>query len=848
MDWDGLLADIDRAYAQSDEDRSLVERSLDLTSQELLARHEELRLALRSVQVGTWTWSKDEDLTIGEGYPNPLFADGAPRFHGRAADLWALVHPEDQPRVSAELEVALSQGKELRLEVRLGEGLGPDRWVMLRGQSSLERGQISGVVLDVTRQHRERQEALARARRTDRLWGALQTLTREVAQIGGDLDDLARRVAATVGWVTEGALASVWLREEGTESLTCAARYGLGRMEALPPPLVRADHPEFFEALEEWRVLTVIDTEEELRITSIRPQYLDPDEVRAMLVAPVRTADRLAGAVVLEQQRRPRDWTPEEQSFAAAVADFLAVRLETERRRRAERELEGQRAFLRQVIDLNPHLIFAKDREGRFSLVNRAVAEVYGTTVEALLGRSDADFSATPQEAEAFQRIDRAVLDAGVEQRIPEEQITDHLGRTHWLETVKRPIVGPDGRERLVLGVATDITERKRGEDERLRLTDELRQAQKMEAIGALASGVAHDFNNLLMPILISAEDGVSDLPPEDPKRELFVEILSAGRQAKDLTAQLLAFGRKQRPELRSLDLDQEVRNLLRVLSRLLPENLRLEVNLSSPGISVHADPTQIQQVLLNLVINARDAMPEGGVVGLSTRVVEHDGASRVVLSVRDTGHGISKEDLPRIFDPFFTTKPQGKGTGLGLSTVYAIVQQHGASIDVVSEVGRGTTFRVSFPATQRRPIASPRATTPLPSSPRGEVVLVVEDDPQVRRAVERILGRWGFQVLSAKDGNDALRLVEGSVPALHLLVTDVVLPGLAGPELYHRLLSRWPSLRVLYMTGHPPEFHLDHPGLGEGRRLLRKPFTGSELAERVEEALGKPQLSGSGG
>jgi len=207
VDWDALLEVVEQAYEQADEDRRLVERSLDLTSKELLERHEELRLALEAAQVGTWIWSPADDETVGEGYPNPLFPDGPPRFFGRAADLWATIHPEDQPRLFADLEEALRDGTELRRECRVGDGLGPDRWLLLRGRVSSDTRRISGVVIDVTRQHRTRQEALARERRTERLWTALQVLTQDVTQGDRDPAVLMTRVAAKVGWVTEVARA-----------------------------------------------------------------------------------------------------------------------------------------------------------------------------------------------------------------------------------------------------------------------------------------------------------------------------------------------------------------------------------------------------------------------------------------------------------------------------------------------------------------------------------------------------------------------------------------------------------------------------------------------------------------
>jgi two-component system cell cycle sensor histidine kinase/response regulator CckA len=380
--------------------------------------------------------------------------------------------------------------------------------------------------------------------------------------------------------------------------------------------------------------------------------------------------------------------------------------------------LRGQGEFLRQVLDINPNLIFAKDREGRFTLVNKAVADIYGTTVDALIGKTDADFNPDPEQVAFFRRIDLEVMDSLKEVLIPEEVITDADGKTHWLQTVKRPILGPDGVANQVLGVATDITQRKS-------LEDQLRQAQKMEALGQLAGGVAHDFNNMLAVILGNSERLLRLASRGAIDNQALVTalamIVGSGEKAATLVSRLLAFSRKQPDHPVVLELNDVVRNTSALLQRLIDPQVRLDVNTDPDAGRIRADRNQFEQVIVNLALNARDAMPDGGTLTLRTlpavldsvAALVHPGAMKgryAVLSVADTGTGMSTKTVTRIFEPFFTTKPAGKGTGLGLAIVYGTVAQMRGFITVDSTPGRGSRFDVYIPAAND-------AGTPAPAS-----------------------------------------------------------------------------------------------------------------------------------
>jgi PAS domain S-box-containing protein len=569
----------------------------------------------------------------------------------------------------------------------------------------------------------------------------------------------------------------------------------------------------------------------------------------SVLEAAARLGGREVALVRHEHVGPAREWMPEERQFAASVADHLSLLIEASRRVRAEAALEQQRAFLRLVIDLNPSFIFAKDREGRFTLVNQAVADAYGSTVEDLVGKTDADFNPNAEEVAHFRRIDLDVLDTGRERFVAEEVLTDAQGRVRYLQTVKRPIVEADGRANQVLGVSTDISERKRAEEERARLEESLRQAQKIESLGLLAGGIAHDFNNLLTVINGYANLLESQTPAGDPRRGKIVEVRKAGERAAGLTRQLLAFGRRQRLEARVFDLRDVLGNLEKMLCRLIGEDVRLVWASGLDVPRVKADPGQIEQVVMNLVINARDAMPHGGTitVEVTSAVLDETYAAAhaevqpgryAVVAVSDTGVGISPEIQPRIFEPFFTTKEIGKGTGLGLATVYGVVKQSGGHISLYSEPGVGTTFKVYLPAASSSGVAESSACDE--PAPRGgtETILLVEDEPQVRELARGILDSQGYRVLACADPRQALDVCDREPGTIDLMLTDVVMPGMNGPELHERLLPHRPRMRVIYMSGYTDCAIVQQGTLTSQTAFIQKPFTPGTLGAKVRAVL----------
>jgi PAS domain S-box-containing protein len=549
------------------------------------------------------------------------------------------------------------------------------------------------------------------------------------------------------------------------------------------------------------------------------------------------------------------------------VAGAVLVFRDMTAEREAQDKLEDAHRFLYSIVENIPNMVFVKSASDlRYERMNRAGVELLGTTREALLGKSD--FELYPREdAEQYAAKDREVLAGTSAVVIAEEPILTRSGRRRWLRTRKIAILDSDERPRHLLGISEDITEAKEMADllrqahddlerkviERtaeLRAKDEqLRQAQKMEAIGRLAGGVAHDFNNMLSVILSYASLLTDQFAEGTPVHADLVEIGRAGERATELTRQLLAFSRQQVLDVRFVDLNEVVAGVRTMLGRMIGEDVEIRV-VDGPQLDdVRVDPGQMDQILMNLVVNARDAMPRGGTITIETANVElcaehaarHENVTpgpHVMLAVTDTGTGMDEATQQRIFEPFFTTKELGKGTGLGLATVFGIVKQSGGHISVQSELGKGTTFTAYFPRATGAPEAESLTPQSSTSSRGAETVLLVEDDDQVRNLARLILERSGYRVIDAPNGYEALLSYERLASTVHIVVTDLVMPKLGGRELAERLTALHPGLKVLVMSGYTDDVVMRNGALDAGFAFLQKPFTPQVLTAKVREVL----------
>jgi two-component system cell cycle sensor histidine kinase/response regulator CckA len=574
-----------------------------------------------------------------------------------------------------------------------------------------------------------------------------------------------------------------------------------------------------------------------MSITDIRPA----DEVPKVLAA-ARAPDsaQYDGGVWRHRRKNGETILVEVVTHALTVLDRparLTLAHDVTERKRAERELRETNDTLQTLIQASPLAIVTTDINGTVSEWNVAAERMFGWFAGDVLGRP-IPIVPVEQLEDDMRRLTLSGEHAftGYETRCARKDGT--LVDVYVSTAVLRGIGGVQG----TVWVMADVTERRLVEEQ-------LRQAQKMDAVGQLAGGVAHDFNNLLTVITSYGQFLLNALPEQDPRRSDAHQITQAAARAASLTRQLLAFSRRQVLQPQVLDLNEVIGDMERLLRRVISEDISLVTQFGSGIGAVRADRSQIEQVVMNLVVNARDAMASGGVLAISTRVVHLDAAyarrhagvspgRHVVFSVRDTGVGMDAATQQRIFEPFFTTKPKGKGTGLGLSTVYGIVRQSGGHIDVRSAPGRGTAFDIILPQVPA-PVPAKAELSIGAALPRGtETVLVVEDEEAVRLIVRRVLEAQGYAILDARDGNDAMRIAAQRGNAIDLVLSDIIMPGMGGRELARSLATTRPGLPILFMSGYNEEGELAGTGGDLGEGVLAKPFTAETLARQVREVL----------
>ncbi len=737
----------------------------------------------------------DEDGTVQYSSPamermlgwDPASRKGRPAFD--------VVHPEDLPRVGEAFRTILaSPGAAVTVELRARGADGAYRILEVTSTNLLHDPVVHGIVLN-SRDVSERREAEKRLRESEERFAALFMSSRD---------------------------AIFFSDEEGRVLEANDAAYellGYSRADAAPvrtPDLyVDPEARQLFQAAIAGPGF-VRDMEVELR-------RKDGETVHCLLTATaVRRDGRLAG--------------------------YQGILHDITERKRMEAALRQSEEYFRSLIDNTSDMITVSDAEGRLRYVGPAIERVLEVPASAWIGANFREF-VHPDDREHAAASFRRVMEEPGRKLTVVARYRHGDGGWRTMEVVRHNLLHVPS----VAGVVShgrDISERLEAEAALRSSEEQLRQAQKMEAVGQLAGGVAHDFNNLLTAIQGHADLVRETLPEDSPVQPDLQEVVKAAERAASLTRQLLAFSRRQVLQPRVLDPHHVVAEMERMLGRLIGEQIRLVTEGVDAG-RVRADRSQLEQVLLNLAVNARDAMPTGGVLRIRTEAVEVDAAEAarlappiapgpyVRLQVSDTGSGMSEEVQRRAFEPFFTTKEQGKGTGLGLSTVYGIVKQSDGVIDVDSVPGRGSTFTIWLPRVEEA--AAPTDASGPATRPRGgETVLVAEDEPAVRALVRKLMERDGYQVLVADDGVTALRIADGHEGPIHLLLTDIIMPHVGGRELAQRLRPHRPEMRVLYMSGYTDEASRQDPIEAEAG-FLQKPFTPEGLTLAVRAALGRP-------
>jgi two-component system cell cycle sensor histidine kinase/response regulator CckA len=552
---------------------------------------------------------------------------------------------------------------------------------------------------------------------------------------------------------------------------------------------------------------------------------------------PLQVNSHTFGALVVQTYSANIRYGERDKEILTFVARQVASAVEIKRNEQALRISEAR---YRSLVQSSVYGIYRSSLEGRFLDVNPALITMlgYGSAEEVLMLDPEKDVFVNSEEhtflIEEFRRTGR--LD-GIELKWKRKD-----GNSITVRISGRAVSSADEPVDVLEAIAEDVTDRRV-------LEDQFRQAQKMEAVGRLAGGVAHDFNNLLMVISGYAEVILANLSPDHPLHEKGRAIQLAADRATTLTRQLLAFSRKQLLELKVVDVNAIVRDMERLLQPLIGENVEFTTSLTPDAPHTRADAGQLEQVLMNLVVNAKDAMPEGGKLTIQTQSLVVDEAHRrgqtfvrpgryVLLSVRDTGMGMDKETQSRIFEPFFTTKEKGKGTGLGLSTVYGIVKQSGGYVMVQSEEQRGTTFHIYLPRVDG---VIEKHAPPVAHAARGgtETVLLVEDEESVRQLVRDTLSAKGYRVVEAENGEAGIAAAARHDGSIDLVITDVVMPGMGGRELVRQLLQLRPDAKVLYLSGYTEDAILSDGTIEHGAAFLQKPFTLQALSRKVREVLG---------
>jgi PAS domain S-box-containing protein len=678
-------------------------------------------------------------------------------------------------------------------------------------------------------------------RTENELLSAIVATQQEVATAGLGSESVMRVIAERTQWLT-GATGAVVELADGDEMVYLAATGSAANSLGLRLKIATSLSGLSASTGE---VLRCDDVETDHRVDKDACRRVG---VRSMIVVPLPHTGRVIGVLkVLSDQVQA--FTAQHVHTLQLMTGLLAAalnnaqafeieRLNTTENARALSATEERFSLL--VRSVKDYAILMLDPQGRVISWNEGAERIKGYTANQIIGSHFSCFYTN-------DAVERGSPDEHLRQAAADGQCKDEGwrvrkdGSTFWADAHITALREQNGTLRGFAKVTKDMTERRK-------LEEQLRQSQKMEAIGQLAGGVAHDFNNLLTIISGYSDILLEQLPSDDPNRELVQEVHKAGERAASLTRQLLAFSRKQILEPKVLNLNQIVSDTERMLRRLIGEDVNLVTTLAPALCTIRVDPGQMEQVILNLVVNARDAMPKGGHLTIETANAdltqeklatnpEVKPGRYVLLSVRDTGCGITPEIQTRIFEPFFTTKEPGQGTGLGLATVFGIVKQSGGFIMVDTEPGRGTTFQVYLPGIEQV-LAGESLPSPKTTLKGRETLLIAEDESAVLGIIRLALRSQGYTVLEASGGAQALRVAQAHSGPIHLLVTDVVMPELGGRELAERLSALRPGLKILYLSGYTDDAVVRH-GVREAQTaFLQKPFTPGKLAAKIREVL----------
>lgn len=732
-----------------------------------------------------------------------------------AAPYIEFVHPEDREPTIAEAQKITTGCQTISFENRYRCKDGSYKWLLWNAAPLSDRKLIYAVAHDIT-ERKQAEEALRRAH--EELETRVRERTAELARANQALEVVEKRYRSIVENALEGFFQTTPDGQYVSVNLALARMYGYESPEELMTAvrdIGRQVYADLNRRADFKRIMDKCDA-----VHDFEYQVYRKDGSKIWLSENARAVRGANGSILY---------------YEGTVEDITA-------RKQAEEELRHQEAEYRRLIENIPEVLWKADEQGRPFFISNKIEKVFGYTQEETYREGERLWFGR-MHAEDRERVREAYAKLFSENRPFDVEYRIQHRDGHWMWWHDRAVrVEVNPGERHADGLLSDVTERKQVEQQ-------LRQSQKMEAIGQLAGGVAHDFNNLLTVIRGHTDLLLDRIGQTDALRRNVEQIQKSADRAVSLTRQLLAFSRKQILQPRVLDLNAIVAEMGKMLPRLIGENIELVISTAPSLGKVKADPGQIEQVILNLAVNARDAMPQGGKLTIETANVELDEAHvrghvtskpgpHIMLAVSDNGCGMDPETQSHIFEPFFTTKELGKGTGIGLATVYGIVKQSGGWIWVYSEVSKGSTFKIYLPRVDETADPGKHARAPLPFRAASETILVVEDNESLRQLTHEFLLSAGYTVLLASDGAGAIRIAEQHEGRIHLLLTDVVMPGMNGRELAWQLANKRLGVRVLYTSGYTGDAVLKKGVLEESASFLPKPFTREALAQKVREVL----------
>ena len=810
-------------------------------------RHRQLQdrstYALSAAGAGIWEVDLASGTTHWSEVLGPMFGLPAEPLEITVDEFRARIHPDDRPMVDAAVTRSIESDAPYVVLFRARWPDGASRWISSKGRVSRNAAgeplSMLGISIDVTERRELEQHLRQVTMRTEQAEihrATLSALSAAVALALTDADSLAQALQQCAGALVThlgAAFARIWTFNE---------REGVLELQASAGLYTHLNGPHGRVPLGQFKIGRIArDGKPHLTNAVIGDPHVNDQAWarREGMVAfagyPLSVNGRVVGVMALFARHALSDTVI---SALASVVDRIALGIERHRNAEALRTAEERMRFALEAagvgiwdMDYTTGVLkWSETLEAHYGLQ----PGTFGGTFEAFVERIHPD-----DKDSVLETVGKAMKSGADFSTLNRSTWPD--GTVRWLSGAGRVHLGEHGEPVRGVGISLDVTERHT-------LEAQYQQAQKMEAIGRLAGGVAHDFNNLLTVILGYCELLLADLNPDDRRQADIAEIQKAGTSAAELTRQLLAFSRKQIIEPTLLDLGVVVADMRAMLGRLIGEDVKVLLGLRPELALVTADRGQVEQIVMNLAVNARDAMPTGGTLTIETANVELDEryaethlgvqpGPYVALTVTDTGTGMTPQVQARLFEPFFTTKEPGKGTGLGMATVYGIATRSGGSVGLYSEVGKGTSVTVYFP---RADAAESVVVAPPPVNRRrakGQTVLLVEDADGLRELTMRLLQRQGYTVLVAANADEALRLFEEH-PSIDLLLTDVVMPGTSGPELTKRLVRERRALRVIYMSGYTEEAIVQHGVLKPGIAFLHKPFTSDTLGRKIREVL----------